>query len=68
MGHTLTQQFGAKFAALSAALLSLISPTAPPHMRPSDRDLVTYWLQRNDAQNYVLLGDPAARIRNDLLV
>ena len=32
------------------------------------RDLVTYWLQRNDAQNYVLLGDPAARIRNDLLV
>ena len=68
VGHTLTQQFGAKFAALSAALLSLISPTAPPHMRPSDRDLVTYWLQRNDAQNYVLLGDPAARIRNDLLV
>jgi hypothetical protein len=37
-------------------------------MRPSDRDLVTWWLQRNDAQNYVLLGDPAARIRNDLLV
>ncbi len=68
VGHTLTQQFGAKFAALSAALLSLISPTAPPQMRPSDRDLVTYWLQRNDAQNYVLLGDPAARIRNDLLV
>ena len=26
----MTQQFGAKFAALSAALLSLISPTAPP--------------------------------------
>jgi hypothetical protein len=68
VGHTLTQQFGAKFAALSAALLSLISPTAPPQIRPSDRDLVTYWLQRNDAQNYVLLGDPAARIRNDLLV
>jgi hypothetical protein len=39
-----------------------------PQVRPSDRDLVTYWLQRNDAQNYVLLGDPAARIRNDLLV
>lgn len=68
IGHALTQQFGGRYAALSTTLLSAISPSAPPSMRPSDRDLVTYWLQRNDAQNYVLLGDPAARIRNDLLV
>lgn len=68
VGHALAQQFGAKYAALSTMLLSAVSPTAPPSMRPSDRDLVTWWLQRNDAQNYVLLGDPAARIRNDLLV
>ena len=36
-------------------------------MRLSDRDLVTSWLERNDAQNYVLLGDPAVRIRKDAL-
>jgi CHAT domain len=67
VGHAVNQQFGSKFAALSATLLNGISPTAPASMRLSDRDLVTAWLQRNDAQNYVLLGDPAARIRNDLL-
>jgi hypothetical protein len=67
VGHALTQQFGARFASLSAMLLSALSPTAPPAMRPSDRDLVTYWLERNDAQNYVMLGDPAARIRKDVL-
>jgi hypothetical protein len=67
VGHALAQQFGARFAELSALLLSAVSPTAPPAMRPSDRDLVTYWLERNDAQNYVMLGDPAARIRNDML-
>jgi CHAT domain/Cytosol aminopeptidase family, N-terminal domain len=67
VGHALAQQFGARFAELSAMLLSAVSPTAPTAMRPSDRDLVTYWLERNDAQNYVLLGDPAARIRENVL-
>ena len=33
----------------------------------ADRDLVTAWIQRNDAQNYVLLGDPACEIRADVL-
>jgi hypothetical protein len=36
-------------------------------MRPTDRDLVTFWLERNDAQNYVVLGDPAVRIRKEAL-
>jgi hypothetical protein len=67
VGHAVTDQFGGRFAALSAALLSAISPTAPASMKLNDRDLVTYWLERNDAQNYVMLGDPAARIRKDAL-
>lgn len=67
VGHAVAQQFGGKFAELSATLLSAISPSTPAALRPNDRDLVSYWLERNDAQNYVVLGDPAARIRDDLL-
>jgi hypothetical protein len=67
VGHAIAQQFGQKYAALSAALLSAISPTTPSALRPPDRDLVNFWLERNDAQNYVVLGDPAVRIRTDAL-
>jgi hypothetical protein len=67
VGHSVCGNFGARFAALSTALASATSPTALAGTRPSDRDLVSFWLQRNDAQNYVVLGDPAVRIRvNDL--
>jgi hypothetical protein len=38
-----------------------------PGQRPSDRDLVWNWVARNDAQSYVLLGDPAVRLRPELL-
>jgi hypothetical protein len=67
VGHAISGQFGAKFSALSVLLLSATSPTAANATRLSDRELVTRWLERNDAQNYVLLGDPAVRIRNDAL-
>jgi len=67
VGHALSGFFGAKFSALSVLLLSATSPTAADAARLSDRELVTRWLERNDAQNYVLLGDPAVRIRNDAL-
>ena len=61
VGYAVGQQFRRAFAALSTALLSAMSPTAPAATcGSSDRDLVTFWLERNDAQNYVLLGDPAA--------
>lgn len=64
IGHAVRDQFGGHFAALSAALLGALAPGAP---KISDRDIVTYWLERNNAQNYVTLGDPAARIRADAL-
>jgi hypothetical protein len=67
VGFVVSGQFSSRYAALSAALLSATSPTAPPAMRLPDRELVTAWIQRNDAQNYVLLGDPAVQIRADIL-
>jgi hypothetical protein len=67
IGHVMCGQFGARFAALSTALASSTSPTAPGGMHLSDRDLVTCWLERNDAQNYVMLGDPAVHIREEAL-
>jgi hypothetical protein len=67
VGHVLTQYFGHHFADLSAILLSGSSQSVPPSMRLSDRALVSRWLERNDAQNYVMLGDPAVRIRTDVL-
>ena len=68
VGLALMSQFGQRFAALSAQLLSSVSPTAAAGVRRSDVELVQCWLERNDAQNYVLLGDPAARIRTESLV
>jgi hypothetical protein len=65
VGHIVSQQFGQRYAALSNLLLQSLSPTAPAAARLGDRDLVTFWLERNDAQNYLLLGDPAVRIRKD---
>jgi hypothetical protein len=67
VGHAISGSFGAKFSTLSVLLLSATSPTAANATRLSDRELVTRWLERNDAQNYVLLGDPAVRIRTDAL-
>jgi hypothetical protein len=67
VGHAVALPFGQRFTALSTLLLSATSPTAPEFARPSDSELVSYWLERNDAQNYVLLGDPAVRIRKEQL-
>ena len=60
IGHAVRDQLGGHYAALSNALLTLLAPGAP---KIDDRDLVTYWLERNDAQNYVTLGDPAVRLQ-----
>lgn len=67
VGHAMSKYFGAKFAELSALLLSATSPTASAAMKLTDRDLVNRWIDRNDAQNYLLLGDPAVRIRKDIV-
>jgi hypothetical protein len=64
VGHAVRDQFGGHFTALSTFLSSALAPGEPPL---DDRDLVTSWLERNDAQNYVTIGDPAVRLRLDKL-
>ena len=66
-GFAIQQNFGGRYCALSVELLNVLSPTAPPGDKLSDKALVNCWLERNDAQNNVMLRDPAVRIRNDVL-
>ncbi len=63
VGHA-TKDLNERFAALSAALLDKVDE-AQPGPRPSAADLASTWIERNDAQNYVVLGDPAVRVRID---
>ena len=65
VGHA-TKDFSEKYAALSTELLSKLDETQPG-TRPSDQELVWTWVERNDAQNYIVLGDPAVRLRVDQL-
>jgi len=66
VGHAMNERFGARYGELSTLLLNLISPTATGRP-PSDDELVNAWIERNDSQKYVLLGDPGVRIRLEIL-
>jgi hypothetical protein len=65
VGHA-TKDFSERYAVLSTEFLSQLDETQPGEA-PSDLELATTWIERNDAQNYVTLGDPAVRVRVDLL-
>ncbi len=65
VGHA-TKDFSDRYAVLSAELLGNLDETQPGP-KPSDAELAWAWIERNDAQNYVILGDPAARLRVDRL-
>ncbi len=65
VGHA-TKDFSEKYAILSTDLLSKLDTTQPGE-RPSDEELAWTWIERNDAQNYIVLGDPAVRLRVDRL-
>jgi hypothetical protein len=65
VGHA-TKDISEKYANLSADLLSLIGPDSSG-TPATDAKLVNTWIERNDAQNYVLLGDPAVRLRLDVM-
>jgi Peptidase family C25 len=61
VGHAM-RDFNEKYAALSTNLTSLLREAGLGKQVP-DEELAGLWTERHDAQNYVLLGDPAARLK-----
>jgi hypothetical protein len=57
-----TKDFSDRYAATSMRILNLLSGTG--HAQSTHAaEMAALWVERNDAQNYVLLGDPAVRMR-----
>ncbi|HEY2291890.1 MAG TPA: hypothetical protein VGM86_14410 [Thermoanaerobaculia bacterium] len=65
VGHAV-RDFRQRFAMLSAALGDLLERAGYGLPIP-EGELETLWVERNDARNYAVLGDPAARLRVDAL-
>jgi hypothetical protein len=55
------KDFNEKYAVLSAGLSAMLEKVGWGMAVPHEK-LAIEWLQRNDAQNYVVLGDPAVRL------
>lgn len=55
--------FNVRYAALSALLLEEIRQHKLPLPKQNDSDIAGLWTATTDARNYVLLGDPAVRLR-----
>jgi hypothetical protein len=65
VGHAMVN-FTKRYAVLSAILANLLDETGGG-TKPSPQEVAAVWAERNDAQNYIVLGDPAVRLRTDLL-
>lgn len=65
VGHA-TKNFSERYAVLSSELLGMLDETSPGS-KPTPQEIATTWVERNDARNYVLLGDPAVKLRTELL-
>lgn len=61
VGHAMTD-FNLRYGVLAADLLRDLDETEAT-LKPSDEHVVWKWIERTDAQNFIVLGDPAARIR-----
>jgi hypothetical protein len=61
VGHAV-RDFRQRFAALSAALSERLERRGFGADLP-EAELCQLWVERNDARNYAVLGDPAARLR-----
>jgi hypothetical protein len=56
-----TVDLSSRHATLSAEMAGILGPGAAAL---DDRALVYRWIEQNDARNYILLGDPAVRLRS----
>lgn len=66
VGHAM-KDFNERYAALATSLSSLLEE-ASFGATVSDFELVSSWAERNDAEGYVVLGDPAVQMRVDDLL
>ena len=57
------KDFNERYAALSTSLSDLLERIGFSGLVVPDTELARLWTERNDAQNYVVLGDPAAAAR-----
>lgn len=62
VGHAL-KDFNERYAALSTGLSSLLEEIGFDPNAISNEELVANWIKRNDAEGYMLVGDPAAQLR-----
>jgi hypothetical protein len=70
IGHA-AKEFGEKYSLLSVRLVDQRARLAslPDAARAvASRDMVPLWIDRTDFRNYILLGDPAARLRAELMI
>lgn len=61
-----TKAFSDRYASASAFLLSQMRETDTTRVLDEEQ-LIRRWIQRNDAQGYIILGDPAVRLRPDAM-
>jgi hypothetical protein len=57
--------FNQKYTDYSTDLLNMIKGRDKDGQTPDPADFADLWICRNDAQNYVTIGDPAVRLRFD---
>jgi Peptidase family C25 len=56
-----TKDFNERYAALSTDLASSLNKVGDGKQIPDD-ELASLWVERNDAQNYAIVGDPAVHL------
>ena len=62
------QDFNYRYADLSIQVSSIVEDKIYYHKNVPDEKLAVAWVQRNDAEGYIVLGDPAVRLRAGELV
>jgi hypothetical protein len=65
VGHAM-KDFRQRYAVLSTRISEMLERASFGAALP-EQELAATWTERNDARNYAVLGDPAVRLRVDLL-